>query len=85
MITRAQLAEMQASRPKYNTVVEYNIDGPVHTQVVSSLNAQREHNILLAERAFRDAQRHMRHDHAMSRQRGQPSAHFNNPKPRMKL
>lgn len=77
MVTKDHLAQLRAERDTPNARLEYHIDGPVRTQVVSSRAAEREREILLGERAMRDALRDMRYEHAMSRHHGQAKAIFN--------
>ncbi len=79
MVTKQQLAQLRAERPQPNARLEYTIDGPIHTHVVSSLEAERESRILLGERAMQDALRDMRREQALSRHHGYEKAIFNNP------
>ena len=77
MVTKQQLDQLRAERQRPQAKLEYNMDGPVHSQVVNSASAERERQLALGERAMRDAQRDMRKELAEARIRGQPSAYFN--------
>ena len=77
MVTKQQLDQLRAERQTPQAKLEYTMDGPVHTQVVSSISSERERQLALGERAMRDAQRDMRSELAEARLRGQPSAYFN--------
>ena len=77
MVTQEHLVRLRAERDTPNARLEYTIDGPVHTQVVSSRAAEREREILLGERAMRDALRDMRYEYAFARHKGQSKALFN--------
>lgn len=77
MVTKDQLAQLRAERNTPHARLDYTIDGPVHTQVVSTLEATREREIAHGERAMRDALHDMRREHALSRHEGQAKAFFN--------
>lgn len=84
MVTKQQLEQLRAERRKPQTRLEYNIDGPVHTEVISANERAREREIKLGEQAMRDALRDMRYEQAMSKNHGFAKAHFNNHKKDMK-
>ncbi len=79
MVTKEQLAQLRAERSQPHARLEYTIDGPIHTHVVESLDAERESRILLGERAMQDALRDMRREQSLSRHHGHAKAIFNNP------
>lgn len=77
MVTKEQLMQLRANRAQPNLRLEYNIDGATHTNVVSNLEVEREHKIMLGERAMQDALRDMRREYAISRNIGIARVHFN--------
>lgn len=84
MVTKEQLAQLRAERSRPNARLEYTLDGPIHTHVVSSLDAEREVKILQGERAMQDALHDMRREQALARHQGHAKAVFNNPTPEIK-
>jgi len=77
MITKEQLIQLRQNRAQPNARLEYNIDGPTHTHVISSIEAERERQITLGERAMQDALRDMRREYALSRNDGLARVSFN--------
>ncbi len=77
MVTKEQLMQLRANRAQPNQRLEYNIEGATQTNVVSSLEVEREHQIMLGERAMQDALRDMRREYALSRNDGLARVHFN--------
>ena len=77
MVTKQHLNQLRAQRAQPNARLEYNIDGPIHTHVVSSIEAEREREITLGELAMHDALRDMRQEYALSRNDGLARVSFN--------
>ena len=77
MVTIQMLDQLRAERRELNAEPSLTPDSAVTAEVHSQLDQQRERDIALHERAFRDARRHMRLDHALSRSQGQAKAIFN--------
>lgn len=77
MITKDQLAQLRAERLYPNVRVDYTINGPIQTRIVSSLETERESRILLGERAMQDALQNLRRNQALSRHQGHAKALFN--------
>ena len=77
MVTKEQLMQLRANRAVPNVRLEYNIDGPVQTHVVSNTEAERERQIMLGDRAMQDALRDMRQEYAISRNNGLAKVQFN--------
>ncbi len=77
MVTKEMLQELRAKRNKLDTSQDYTPDNAAYADIGSKLDAQREKDIKLAERAMRDAQRDMRREYQLARYHGQAKAHFN--------
>ena len=77
MITKEQIIQLRQNREQPNARLEYNIDGPIHTHVISSIEAERERKIMLGERAMQDALRDMRQEYGTSRNNGFARVSFN--------
>ncbi len=77
MVTKDQIARLKAERSTPNATLEYTIGGPSEAHVKTTLEARREYEIMMSERAMQDAQRSMQIEHALSRHNGQPTAFFN--------
>ena len=84
MITKDRLAQLRAERIKHNARLQYDAPGPIKTIVVSTIEAEREREIMLGERAMQDALHDMRIEQALSSHKGLSQAHFNNPKQEIK-
>ncbi len=80
MVTKQQLDQLRAERIQNNARMDYTIEGPIKTEVISTLEVEREREILLGERAMQDALRDMWREQALSSREGLSRAHFNNPK-----
>ena len=76
MVTKHMLEEMRARRQKPTQTLDYTPDNAAYAAAGARLAKQQEKEIALAERAMRDAQRHMRTDYALARFRGQAKTHF---------
>lgn len=85
MKTRDMLDRLMALRQEQPPQPQLTPDGSLKAEVHAELNGDRERQIALHERAFRDAQRHMRQDYALSRSKGHTKALFNNPKTEIAL
>ena len=85
MKTKEMLDQLRAERSQAHARLDLTPDGALTSTVHKDVDRERERQIQLHERAFRDAQHHMRLDHALSRHEGQAKAIFNNPEPEMQL
>ncbi|CAA0107159.1 Uncharacterised protein [Halioglobus japonicus] len=83
MVTKDTLDQLRAERSQKRAHPALTPNGPVRTQVNAQVDRERERQIKLHELAFKDAQQHMRTEHALSRHKGQAKAIFNNTKPEM--
>jgi hypothetical protein len=79
------LDQLRSERSQKHARPALTPNNPLSSHVNSQIERERERQIKLHELAFRDAQRHMRLDHALSRHKGQARAIFNNPKPEITL
>lgn len=77
MITKSMLDQLRAERIQNNARLDYTPDGPVHTRVVSTLEAEREKKILQGERALHDALHHMWRERTYASHLGLARTHFN--------
>lgn len=78
MVTKKMLARLRAERSVPHAEWDYTIDGPIHTLVVTRLDAEREKAIARGEQSLREALDNFRREQALSSHRGLARAKFNN-------
>jgi len=84
MVTNDYLKRLHAGRDQHTLELEHTIGGTLEQNVHGAASGRLEQEIAFTERAFRDAQRSMRIEQAISSHQGLPKAHFNNPKREIK-
>jgi hypothetical protein len=85
MVTREMLVRLRAEQRTPNQRMEYNIDGDIHTRVVSCTNAELNKRILRGEQTLQDMLGEFRHEQAFKSRQGLAKAQFNhsNEEPRL--
>lgn len=77
MVTKAQYEALCAQRATPKATLELTPANGAFGQLRTDLEREREDDLAAIERAFRDARRDMRREHALSGLTGRPSAVFN--------
>ncbi len=76
-ITKDRIAQLKAMRHKNNARLEYHIDGPLRTKVISSQAAELENEILKAERVLESAHEHVETSFTFASKEGVAKVSFN--------
>jgi len=77
MVTQKMLDQLRAERSKPDMRLDYTIDSPIHTHVVSSLSAEREKQIVQGEHCLESALEDFRREQALSSSHGIATVQFN--------